>query len=147
MVKNKTSLSFWNNGVGGVCAEDASAPPKVLICRKSGQNPSKFGRRCFDTSKCDWVKYIWIWLLSFFLVFVDRLAHKRFSAKYAEIRAIFFRTSKHLSVPKPMFQINGFVKILPSLPEKQSPCLKRLFFSDKSVIHWDFAEHFYLLIQ
>ena len=40
--------------------------PKILICWKSGQNPWKFGHRCFDTfvlfiDQWDWLmKYVWI---------------------------------------------------------------------------------------
>jgi len=38
-----------------VGAGDASAPPKVLICRKLWQNPWKFGHRSFDTFVSYWV--------------------------------------------------------------------------------------------
>jgi len=42
------------SSVGGGDVGGASAPPKVLICRKSGKNPGKFGHRCFDAFVENW---------------------------------------------------------------------------------------------
>jgi len=36
------------SGVGGGGAGGVSAPPKVLICRKFGQNLNEFGHKSFD---------------------------------------------------------------------------------------------------
>jgi len=38
----------WFSGVGGEGAGGGSAPPKVLICRKLGQNLNEFGHKIFD---------------------------------------------------------------------------------------------------
>ena len=110
---------------GGAGGE--SAPPKFLICRKSGQNPwkfgtnlRKFGHRCFGTFKWDWMEYVWIWLFfqkvgtrwvkvktllcssCLFLIFMECLAHKIFSGKFGEIGEKFLRTPKNLPAPTPM---------------------------------------------
>jgi len=39
----------FDNGVAGGDEGGLKRTPKVLICRKSGQNPTTFGHRCFYT--------------------------------------------------------------------------------------------------
>jgi len=39
----------FDNGVGGGGEGGYKRTPKVLIYQKSGQTPTRFGHRCFDT--------------------------------------------------------------------------------------------------
>jgi len=44
-----TVMGKRNAAISGIAGEGTSAPAKVDLYRKSGQNPGKFGHRCFDT--------------------------------------------------------------------------------------------------
>ena len=53
VVKNGVAEGVSRPVSSGVGAGGALVTPKVLICRKPGQNPRKFAQRCFDTLKCN----------------------------------------------------------------------------------------------